>query len=404
MEAARRVVLVRYGEVGLKGLNRPAFERALGRRLQGSLAGLPGTTVRRRWGRMVVDAPPEGLRPALARVTRVFGVASASPALEVPPRWEAIEEGALLVARETLERRGAEKATFKVDANRADKGFPLTSPEINRRLGAFLLERLPGLRVSLEEPDVTVAVDVREEAVYLHAETVPGPGGLPVGVSGRGMLLLSGGIDSPVAGWRMMKRGLEVEAVHFHSPPFTGEQARDKVVDLCRVLAGWGGVGGLTLHLVRFTEVQTTVYERCPARLGVLVLRRFMVRVAEALARRRGALALVTGESLGQVASQTLESLAVIGAAAGLPILRPLVGADKEETVALARAIGTYPVSIRPYEDCCTVFVARHPVTRPRLADVEEAEAALPVDELVAAALAAAEVLEVAASRATQVL
>ncbi len=395
MEAGRAVVLVRYGEVGLKGLNRPAFERALLERLRGSVADLPGAAVRRRWGRMVVEAGPDLLRPALARVTRVFGVASASPALEVPPVWEAIEAGALRMASEARQRRDDGTATFRVDANRADKGFPLTSLEINRRLGALLLERLPGLRVSLENPDLTVAVDVREEAAYVHAETVPGPGGLPVGVSGRGLLLLSGGIDSPVAGWRMMKRGMEVEAVHFHSPPFTGEQARDKVVDLCRVLAGWGGVDRVRLHLVRFTEAQTAIYERCPAKLGVIVMRRLMVRVAETLARRRGALALVTGESLGQVASQTLESLAAIEAAAGLPILRPLVGMDKEETVALARYIGTYPVSIRPYEDCCTVFVARHPATRPRLADVEGAEAALPVEDLVGAALAATETVAV---------
>ncbi len=394
---SRPVVLVRYGEIGLKGANRPAFERVLLKRVQRALAGLDEVRVDRRHGRLIVRLAAAAGRPGepdgdgtlaeevCQRLARVFGVVSASPAAETGLDLAEIEAAAAEALRSAA---GGRPATFKVEARRANKGFPLDSQALARHLGAHLLRAVPGVTVDVHRPQVTVSVEVRE-AAYVYTRTVAGPGGLPVGSSGRAVLLLSGGIDSPVAGWMAMKRGLELAAAHFHSPPFTSERSRQKVVDLCRVLARWGGP--VTVHVVGFTAAQREIYDRCPPELGVTLMRRLMLRVAEDLAAREGALALVTGESLGQVASQTLESINVINRVASLPILRPLIGLDKGEIVALARRIGTYDLSILPYEDCCTIFVPRHPRTRPRLEEVEAAEAALDVPALVAGALAAVE-------------
>lgn len=325
---------------------------------------------------------------ACDRLARVFGVVSLSPALEAPLSAEAIDAAAEDALRAAL--AGRDGASFKVETNRANKRFPLDSRQINQRLGAHLLQSVPGLRVDVHAPEIIVNVDVREGAAYVYTRTVPGPGGLPVGASGRAHLLLSGGIDSPVAGWMAMKRGVELEAIHFHSPPFTSERARLKVGDLCRRLAAWGGP--TALHVVRFTDAQKEIYARCPAELGVTIMRRVMLRVADRIASARGGLALVTGESLGQVASQTLESINTINRVADLPVLRPLIGFDKAEIVALARRIGTYDISILPYEDCCTVFVPQHPRTRPTPAEAEAAERSLDVDALVEGALAQVEV------------
>lgn len=391
---SRTVILVRYGEIGLKGENRPAFENLLVRRLREALRGLSGLAVTKRPGRLLVRAGEErpgapALDAACDRLARVFGVVSFSPAAETALDPAEIEAAAVEAARAAS--RGAE-ATFKVEARRANKAFPMDSPTLARHLGGRLLQAVPGFTVDVHRPEITVHVEVRDQA-YVFTRVLPGPGGLPVGASGRAALLLSGGIDSPVAGWMAMKRGLELDAVHFHSPPFTSERSREKVADLCRVLARWGG--RVTLHAVRFTEAQKTLYERCPADLGVPLLRRLMFRVAEAVARGRGGLALVTGESLGQVASQTLESIHAVNRVATLPVLRPLIGMDKAEIVEIARRIGTYEISTLPYEDCCTVFVPRHPRTRPSLAEVEAAEARLDVPALVEGALARVESEEV---------
>lgn len=386
----KRVILVRYGEIGLKGRNRPIFEKTLEKRLRRVLEDLPGTEVKRKHGRLVVRTDGSEAE-ACRRLARVFGVVSFSPSLELPLDLEALASGARTAVREFLSRReeGVEgTVSFKVKARRANKSFPLDSMELNRYLGAHLLETLPGLKVDVHEPELTVTADIRDVA-YIHASTFPGPGGLPTGASGKAHLLLSGGIDSPVAGWMVMKRGVVLEAVHFHSPPFTSERSREKVVDLCRRLALWGGP--VTLHVVRFTEAQKEIHDRCPAELGITIMRRMMLRIAGRIARDRGGLALVTGESLGQVASQTLESMNTISMVADLPVLRPLVGMDKAEIVERARHINTFDISVRPYEDCCTIFIPKNPRTKPRPEEAADAEAALVVDALVEGALARVE-------------
>ncbi|MBX6376808.1 MAG: tRNA 4-thiouridine(8) synthase ThiI, partial [Acetobacteraceae bacterium] len=307
-----------------------------------------------------------------------------SPALETSLDWDAVQEAALAIARPLRE---AGSATFKVESRRANKSFPRTSPEIARELGAFLASRLDW-PVDVRRPDATVHVEIRDRA-YLFAETLPGPGGLPPGTGGRGILLLSGGIDSPVAGWLMAKRGLSPRACYFHSPPYTGEKAREKVRELCRTLAAW--CGPVELDSVPFTAISEAIFSGAPDALGTILMRRFMMRIAGRLARRHGASAIVTGESLGQVASQTVESLAAIADAADRPVLRPLIAMDKAEIVALARRIGTYETSILPHLDCCSVFVPKAPATRPRIEACREAEAALDVAGLEEAALAGVE-------------
>lgn len=385
----RRVILVRYGEIGLKGLNRPEFERALVRQLERAARAVdPGARVWRAHGRVYVEGGP--LEDLVERLRRVFGVVSLSPAFAVPAELDAVR-AAVLAAFDEATAAAGPQPRFRISARRADKRFPLTSLELNRELGAHVLVQRPGSRVDLHRPDVDVEVEVRPEGAFVSARTVPGPGGLPVGVSGRALLLLSGGIDSPVAGWMMLKRGVALEAVHFHTPPHTSERSKEKVVQLCRILAGWGEP--VPLHVVHFTEVQREIYQRCPPELGVTLMRRFMLRVAERLAATRGALALVTGESVGQVASQTLESMRTIEAVCRLPVLRPLVGMDKAEIVARARAIGTYETSILPYEDCCSLFIPRHPATRPQPEEAEAAERALDVEGLVARSLERVETL-----------
>lgn len=385
-------IIVRYGELGLKGKNRPEFEDLLGRRLRQALRDLPGARVRKGFGRFFVDPGEAEADAALARVARVFGVVSASAARKVAPDLDSIRAAAReLVASALPPGEGAVR--FRVDARRADKRFPLTSQALNERLGADLLRAFPRLVVDLRQPQLAVSVEVREDAAYVFTGAVPGPGGLPYGSGGRALLLLSGGIDSPVAGWLAMRRGVEIEPVHFHSFPFTSERSKEKVVDLTRVLASW--VGPIRLHMVSVTAIQKAIRLHCPEELHITILRRFMLRIAESLARRRDALALVTGESVGQVASQTLESLRTIEAVSRLPVLRPVIALDKTEIVALARRIGTYEISIEPHEDCCSLFVPRNPKTRPRPEQAERAEAALDVEALVAEAVEAAEELQV---------
>lgn len=377
-----RVVLVRYAEIGLKRANRAAFVAQLVRNLRRALPGIP---VENRFDHVLVrDADRSSV---LHRVVRTFGVASASPAVEVPAALEAVEAAARLLVAERQPQPGT---TFKVDTRRRDKAFPLTSPEVDRELGRRLQAHFPGLVARMKHPQIHVWVDIRDRA-YVYTETFPGPGGLPVGTGGRAVALLSGGIDSPVAIWMVAKRGVEVTPLHFHAPPFTSERSKEKVVRLVEVLSEW--CGPLELWVVPFGHVQRAIRQRVEEPLWTVVMRRVMMRVAERVAQRVEAPALVTGESLGQVASQTLEAIAAIGAATRLPVLRPLVGMDKLEITALAQRIGTYEVSVLPYEDCCTLFVPRHPRTRPTLQEAEEAEAALEVDALVDEALAGTQVM-----------
>lgn len=390
----QHVIVLRYGELGLKGRNRAFFIRALVENVRAALAPVGGADAREVFDRVVAPVAAGSVEEALRRASRVFGVVSASPAVRVPPHLDSIGEAAQTLAAEWLrDRSGA--VTFRVEARRANKDFPLTSMDVAREIGTMLQRAHPNLVARMHEPDLTVGIDVRE-AAYLWTRTVSGPGGLPVGTAGRAMPLLSGGIDSPVAAWLAARRGVEAVPVHFQSFPYTSERAKEKVVDLCRVLASY--TGPIALHVVPFTATQEAIQRQVPDALRVLVARRMFMRIAERLSRRTGCLALVTGESLGQVASQTLESLGVIEAATTMPVLRPLVGWDKSEIVAKARELGTYEISVRPYEDCCSLFVPAHPRTRPDLAEVEAAERELPVDALADAAAGGTEVIQIAAS------
>ncbi len=412
------LLLLKYGEIGLKGGNRPHFERALVRNVTEALkavgaarvagaaraAGVvgemgsraeaqavrghrPAFRVGTLRGRLIVSLPPgtsevEDSRLAGA-AARVFGVVGVARARKVPLEMGSLTEAVIDTAREAAD---AGAKTFKLEVRRPNKAFPLPSPEVASSAGRSVLDSVPGLGVDVHEPDVRIGVEIRDDAVYVYGREIPGPGGLPVGTSGRAVALVSGGIDSPVAIWMAMKRGLAVLPLHFWSFPFTGERARQKVIDICGVLGGWGLRAGLVV--CPFTEIQTAVRDRCPESLRVTIMRRMMMRVATQLARAEGALAIVTGESLGQVASQTVESLAAIEAVTDLPVLRPLIGLDKEEIITRARAIGTFDLSTLPYEDCCTLFVPARPRIKPAIAEAEAAEAALDVEALVARAVA----------------
>ncbi|BCV20122.1 tRNA uracil 4-sulfurtransferase ThiI [Moorella sp. Hama-1] len=379
-------LLVRYGEISLKGNNRPYFEDRLLANMRQALAGLPPHKMRKTFGRIFVDLHDD-LEIVSGRLQRVFGIVSLSPVVTAPLELAAIQEAALAVLADSP------GATFKVQTQRPNKRFPLTSPQVNQELGAYLLNHSPGQRVDVHHPDRFIHVELRDEGAYVYSRTIPGPGGLPVGVTGRGLLLISGGIDSPVAGYMGMKRGLELTGLHFYSFPFTSERSKEKVIDLCRVLAGYGGP--LRLVIAPFTNIQKAIRQHCPEEFYVTIMRRMMFRIAQTVADQEGALALLTGESLGQVASQTLQSMAVINKVVDLPVLRPLVAWDKSEIIEVARRIGTYDISIRPYEDCCTLFVPKHPATKPPLARVEAAEKNLAVAELIEECLGNLEILTV---------
>ncbi len=374
----KTIILVRYGEIALKGKNRPFFEKQLRVNIKDALKGLEPFSVQFHRGRYMIEIEAELQQAAIKRLQKIFGIVSVSPAYRVALDMQKINRQAL----QLLEEDPREGLTFKVQARRSNKNFKLTTPELNQALGAYLLERGRSVQVDVHNPDVTIFVEIRHEGAFLYSRLFPGPGGMPAGVAGRGLLLLSGGIDSPVAGWMALKRGIRLEAIHFHSPPFTGEGAVNKVFDLCSILAAYGGK--ITLHLAPFTNIQKALRSRCPETLLITLMRRAMFRVAEKLAQARRIQALFTGESLGQVASQTLENITATESVISMPVLRPLVGFDKEEIIAAARKIDTYAVSIRPFDDCCTLFVPRHPVIRPRLENLERQERHLDLDNLVA--------------------
>ncbi len=370
------ILLCRYGELFLKLGNRTRFEQQLVANVRAAVQDLPGVEVTAPHGRVFVRAPADLGAEVGERVGRVFGLVSYSPARLVALDVEALSAAAVQAASAALEREPSLRRSFRIEARRSDKRFPLTSQQISVRLGADV-QKATGVPVDLEDPALVVGVEVGRESAHVFVETRQAPGGLPVGTAGHGLLLLSGGIDSPVAGWLAAKRGLSMEAVYFHSPPFVGEKSRDKVVQLARALARWHAVRAL--HVVRFTDAQKRLREAGPAELAVVLYRRMMMRTADLIADRVRAQALVTGENLGQVASQTLTNMGVIEAAARRLVLRPLVTYDKQETIALARRIGTYDLSILPYEDCCSLFVPPHPATGARLTDAERAETHLDV-------------------------
>lgn len=385
---ARGALVIRYGEIALKGGMRAEFERRLCANLRVALAGMPDVEVERTRGRVLVRTGAPSARAAAA-AARVFGVTSVSPVHEVAPEEDAIRAQARALAAATLAAAhpGDDPVAFAVRVNRANPRFPLRSEELARRIGADLQGEHPRLHVHLDAPELAVEVDVREERALLFVERLPGPGGLPVGTLGRGMCLLSGGIDSPVAAWLAMRRGLRIEFVSFLSPPHTGAQTVAKVQRLAEHLAAWQPVSWL--HLVPMTPVQEAIRASAPEPLHTVLDRRAMFRMASRLARRRHARGLVTGESLGQVASQTLENIACTEEAARMPVLRPLIAYDKVDTMALARRIGTLPISELPAPDSCTVWLPRSPVLRSRIGEAQAAEAGLPLQELERAALLA---------------
>ncbi len=372
-------LIARYHEIALKGRNRPFFVEKLAENLRRALADLPGVTVQPLSSRIAVQVPDEApWETVRERMEKVFGVANFSRARQVPADLETLKKSA------AAELRGASFSSFRVTTRRSDKAFPLNSGQIDRELGAAV-HAATGVRVDLEQPDLTLWVEVLHDRILYSFEKLPGPGGFPVGSSGRVLALLSGGIDSPVAAWRMMKRGCRAVLAHFHAFPLQDRSTIDKTRELARILTRWQL--RTRLLLVPFGPVQQAVVAACPAPLRVVLYRRFMMRIAEALARRQRARALVTGESLGQVASQTLDNMAIIGEAAHAPVLRPLVGMDKEEITEQARRIGTFAVSTLPDQDCCQLFVPRHPATAARREEVARAEEALDVPGLVAAAV-----------------
>ncbi len=380
----RELLLVRFGEIFLKGLNRPYFIRSLVRKIRYAVKD-QGAEVWMHDGRIFVSGFSD-LETCIDRVTRVFGVHSVCPAVEMP------KEDFDAICSQAIEMMRGLRGTFKVAARRSDKRYPLDSPAINEEAGYRILQALPELRVDVHEPDHLMNIEIRDHA-YLYVRVIPAVGGMPVGTNGRATLLLSGGIDSPVAGWMIAKRGVQINAVHFHSYPYTSDRAKEKVLDLARKLSY--SCCGIKVHVVPFTEIQMQIHEKCPEEYTTLIMRRFMMRIAERIARQEGCEALITGESIGQVASQTMEALGTTDSVVSMPVFRPLIGFDKSEIIEVARRIDTLEISSLPYEDCCTVFTPRHPATRPKMEKILEGEARLEMETLIADALSGVEVISV---------
>ncbi|MNS29932.1 putative tRNA sulfurtransferase [compost metagenome] len=364
------LLLMRFGEMAIKGKNRKRFEKAALAHVQTILESFPRASVRKEYGRFYIMLGGESAPALIKELKKVFGIASISPVIAVASELEAIlRTAASFMQSQTL----PEGTTFKVNARRVWKDFPHSSHEMNRLVSGPILRELPSLKVDVHHPQIELRVEIREDQTYLFSEVIPGAGGYPLGTNGKAMLLLSGGIDSPVAGWSAMRRGLEIECIHFHSYPFTSKKAEEKVIRLAHILSAYSGE--VKLHLVPFTEVQTLLTKAKQDSLMITLMRRAMLRIASALAEQNGALALVTGDSLGQVASQTLPSMNVIGRATELPLLRPLIMMDKPDIIQLSKEIGTYDLSILPYEDCCSLFVPKSPSTNPNLRIVQKIEA-----------------------------
>ena len=369
----KELILLKCGELALKGLNRRMFEDALMRNCRRRLEPLGKFKIRSSQSTIYVEPQEEGvdLDEAVDRLLKVFGVAALTRSAVVEKSFDAIRQSAPAYLADDLGRA----RTFKVEAKRSDKSFPMKSPELCNELGGVLLEAFPHLAVDVHQPDVTVYVEIREAGAYLHVDQLHGAGGLPVGTSGRACLLISGGIDSPVAGYMMAKRGLQVMAVHFVSPPYTSEHALEKVKTLCKKLTPY--CGRVRLAVVPFTRMQEAIRDNCPEELFTVIMRRYMMKLAERVAQENECGALITGESVAQVASQTIQAIACTDVACQMPVLRPVIGMDKDEIVKIAYRIDTFETSILPDEDCCTVFTPRHPRTKPRLEMVLKAEQAM---------------------------
>lgn len=388
-----KAFLIKYSEIGLKGKNKYLFENSLINQIKKSLENIGDFRVAKSQGRIYVECPDiYDYEETVAALKTVFGIAWVCPVKIV----ESIDfEDIKQAVGEFIDNRYADKNfTFKVEAKREDKKYPLTSPQICAQIGAHLLNLYPDMKVDVHNPQVKLMVEVRSNT-YIYSENIKGLGGMPVGSNGKAMLLLSGGIDSPVAGYMIAKRGVAIDAVYFHAPPYTSERAKQKVVDLAKLISKY--TGPINLHVVNFTDIQLYIYEECPHDELTIIMRRYMMRIAESIAKETGALGLITGESIGQVASQTLESLAATNEVCTMPVYRPLIGFDKQEIVEISEKINTYETSILPYEDCCTIFVAKHPVTKPNIKKIANSEKRLSekIDELVEEALNTKEVIKV---------
>ncbi|MCM3725413.1 tRNA 4-thiouridine(8) synthase ThiI [Neobacillus cucumis] len=362
-------ILIRYGEISTKGRNRHKFVEKLRNSVKIALVPFPNIKIEASRDRMYVLLNGENGIEIIEKLKHIFGIQSFSPVIKVERNVEALKNSALDFVRSHYK----EGQTFKVTPKRSDKTFELNTDGINRTIGGFLLQNISGLRVDVKNPDINLRIEVREDAIYLSCETIPGAGGMPIGSNGRAMLMLSGGIDSPVAGYLAMKRGLEIEAIHFHSPPFTSERSKEKVVDLTKKLAKIYG-SSIKLHIVPFTSVQQAVREQIPENYSMTSTRRMMLRIADEIRIKQEGLAVITGESLGQVASQTLESMFTINEVTNTPILRPLIMMDKTDIIKIAQEIDTLEISNRPFEDCCTIFVPASPKTKPRREKVQHYE------------------------------
>jgi thiazole biosynthesis/tRNA modification protein ThiI len=381
-----RAFLIKYAEIGIKGKNRYVFEDALVRRVKERLERCEGEfLVQKEQGRIYVEAKTEfDQEEVIQGLTHVFGIAHICPVVLVEDKaFVHICEELVTHMKEEL---GDKPFTFKVFAKRSDKEYPMRSPEICSEAGHYILEHMDNARVDVHQPDIKVYVEIRARA-YVYVTSIKGPGGMPVGTADRSMLLLSGGIDSPVAGYMMAKRGVRIEAVYFHAPPYTSERAKEKVVDLARLISEY--TGPVKLHIVNFTDIQLYIYDKCPHDELTILMRRYMMRIAQEIARERHCLSLITGESVGQVASQTMQSLAATDAVCDMPVFRPVIAFDKNDIIEIAEKINTFETSIQPFEDCCTIFVAKHPVTKPSIEKMEASEKKLgdKMDEMVRKAI-----------------
>lgn len=362
-------IVIRYGELSLKGRNRKLFTSQLMKNVRVALRAFPNIHIQTKRDRMYIVLNGEDQEAIIERCSKIFGIQNMSLAIKVASEEKAIKEEALALLKNSNAK------TFKISTKRSNKDFPIGSQDFNQLLGAHLLINTENISVDVHHPDLEITVDIRDEATYLTSEKVVGAGGLPVGTAGKSLLLLSGGIDSPVAGYQAMKRGVELEAIHFHSPPYTSERAKEKVLDLAEKLAFYGR--NIKVHVIPFTALQQKIHREIPHGYSMTIMRRMMMRISEAVAKKEEILSLITGESLGQVASQTMESMHAINAVTSYPVIRPLIAMDKDEIIHISEKIEMYPISIRPYEDCCTVFVPKSPKTKPRLEKVEQFESQL---------------------------
>lgn len=386
--------LIKYGEIGIKGKNRYLFEDALVKQVRFALKDVEGDFhVYKSQARVYVDCEGEYDNDEVTdALKRVFGIVGICPVVRVEDKgFEELKKDVVAYMDAMYPNKAI---TFKVESRRARKTYPKKSMEINCDLGEAILDAFPEIRVDVHHPDVLLNVEVREE-IYIYSEIIPGPGGMPIGTNGKAMLLLSGGIDSPVAGYMIAKRGVGIEATYFHAPPYTSERAKQKVVDLARLVSKYSGP--IVLHVVNFTDIQLYIYDKCPHDELTIIMRRYMMRIAEHIAKETGCLGLITGESIGQVASQTMQSLAATNEVCTLPVFRPVIGFDKQEIVDISEKIDTYETSIQPYEDCCTIFVAKHPVTKPNIEVIRRSEENLneDIERLMKEALDTVEIIEV---------